>query len=213
MSDYFIKDEIILAQSLREIKVAKTKELLRNTLIDLIEEKGFDAISIRDLTLKAGLNRGTFYLHYRDKYDLLEKNQNEILIGLNENLKKIQPIGFEEYYSKDMIYPPVLHLFYYLMENKRFIKIMISTKGDPSFLKKMKEAIKETFYEKLYIMDNQYIFEDIPDEYTTAFISSAFFGLIEQWLESDKQDSPEEMALMHLKMLKVMKKFISQIMK
>ncbi|MED3564371.1 TetR/AcrR family transcriptional regulator, partial [Bacillus xiapuensis] len=60
-----------MAKSLREMKVEKTKELLRNTLIDLIEEKGFDAISVRDITLKAGLNRGTFYLHYRDKYDLL----------------------------------------------------------------------------------------------------------------------------------------------
>jgi len=195
-----------VAQSLREMKVAKTKELLRNTLVELIEEKGFDAVSVRDITLKAGLNRGTFYLHYRDKYDLLEKNENKVLAGIQEKLKHLKPYEFDKYYSKDMVYPPVLQLFCYLMENKHLIKILISSKGDPAFQKKMKKYIKEAFYEKLVFNDNQY-FSDVPDEYILAFISSAFFGLIEQWLEKDEPNSPEEMALMHMKMLKSMKHF------
>lgn len=201
-----------MVQSLREMKVAKTKELLRNTLVDLIEEKGFDAISVRDITFIAGLNRGTFYLHYKDKYDLMEKNQTEVLNGLQEKLQDLKPNEIDEYYSKDMVYPPVIQLFTYLMENKRFIKVLISSKGDPAFPKKMKKNIKESFYEKLNIIKNQYII-DIPHEYITAFISSAFFGLIEEWLEKDESDSPEEMAVMHMKMLKFMKLFISQKVK
>jgi AcrR family transcriptional regulator len=197
-----------MAESLREIKVTKTKELLRDTLVDLIEEKGLNATSVRDITLKAGLNRGTFYLHYRDKHDLMEKSQNELLKGLHEKIKQLKPYEFDKYYSKDMIYPPILQLFYYLMENKRFIKIMISSNGDPAFPKKIKEYIKESFYEKLNIIKDQYII-DIPHEYTTAFISSAFFGLIEQWIEKDEQNTPEEMAILHMKMLKSMKHFIS----
>lgn len=201
-----LKDEITMAKSLREMKVEKTKELLRNTLIDLIEEKGFDAISVRDITLKAGLNRGTFYLHYRDKYDLLEKNENTVLAGIQEKLKHLKPYEFDKYYSKDMVYPPVLHLFYYLMENKRLIKILISSKGNPAFPKKMKEYIKGAFYEKLVFIENQH-FSDVPHEYIIAFISSAFFGLIEQWIEKDEPNSPDEMAYMHMKMLKSMKHF------
>jgi AcrR family transcriptional regulator len=199
--------EIKMAQSLREMKVAKTRELLRTTLLDLIEEKGFDSISVRDITLKAGLNRGTFYLHYRDKHDLIEKTQNELLKGLHEKLKQLKPSEFDKYYSKDMMYPPILQLFYYLMENKRFIKIMISSNGDPAFPKKMKEYIKESFYEKLNMIKDQNII-DIRHEYTTAFISSAFVGLIEQWIEKDEQNTPEEMALMHMRMLNFMKQSI-----
>ncbi|PMU45773.1 TetR family transcriptional regulator, partial [Pseudomonas sp. GP01-A3] len=74
-------------QTLREIKVAKTKQLIRDTFVELIEEKGFESISVRDITMKAGLNRGTFYLHYQDKYDLMDKNQNEILVGLKDAMK------------------------------------------------------------------------------------------------------------------------------
>ncbi|MFF2878243.1 TetR/AcrR family transcriptional regulator [Gottfriedia sp. NPDC057991] len=202
-----------MSQSLREIKVAKTKKLIKETLLDLIEEKGFEAISVRDITLKAGLNRGTFYLHYRDKYDLMEKGQNEILEGLQDRLIFIRPKEMNEFYSNDMVYPPILNVYHYLKENQRFIKILISTKGDPAFPKKMKEHIKETIYEKLVdLLEEEYMI-DIPHEYTTAFISSAFFGLIEQWLEKEEPITPEEMAIMHMKLLKFMKTFVSQIAK
>jgi AcrR family transcriptional regulator len=197
-----------MTQSLREIKVAKTKELLKNTLVDLIEEKGFDSISVSDITLKAELNRGTFYLHYRDKYDLLEQNENTILAGLRDKFKQIKPNDFDKYYSKDMIYPPFLQLFNYLMENKRFIQILISAKGNPAFPKKMRQYIKEAFYEKSFLRENP-ILGDMPLEFIIAFISSAFFGLIEQWIEKAEPNSPEEMAILHMKMLKSMNHFIS----
>ncbi|ODG92858.1 MULTISPECIES: TetR/AcrR family transcriptional regulator [Bacillaceae] len=202
-----------MSQSLREIKVEKTKKLIKETLLDLIEEKGFEAISVRDITLKAGLNRGTFYLHYRDKYDLMEKSQNEVLDGLQDRLIFIKPKEMNEFYSNDTVYPPILNVYHYLKENQRFIKILISTKGDPAFPKKMKEHIKESIYEKLVdLLEEEYMIE-IPHEYTTAFISSAFFGLMEQWLEKEEPITPEEMAIMHMKLLKFMKKFVSQIAK
>ncbi|PEJ56195.1 hypothetical protein CN692_18660 [Bacillus sp. AFS002410] len=202
-----------MTQSLREMKVAKTKELIKETLLDLIEEKGFEAISVRDITLKAGLNRGTFYLHYRDKYDLMEKSQNEILEELQNRLMYMKPKELNEFYSNDMVYPPILNVFHYLKDNQRFIKVLISTKGDPAFPKKMKQYIKEAIYEKIINMIEEEHMIDLPHEYTTAFISSAFFGLMEEWLDKDEPISPEEMGIMHMKLLKFMKQFVSQIVK
>lgn len=62
----------------------KTKKLLENALIKLIIEKGFDRISIKDLTEEADINRGTFYIHYKDKYDLLELKEEEVLKEFKE---------------------------------------------------------------------------------------------------------------------------------
>ena len=53
-------------------RVIKTKKLIKTALSELIQEKGFDHVSITDLTQRANINKGTFYLHYQDKYDLLE---------------------------------------------------------------------------------------------------------------------------------------------
>ena len=47
-------------------RIERTREALRGALMALIEEKGFDAISVQDITERARLNRATFYLHYRD---------------------------------------------------------------------------------------------------------------------------------------------------
>lgn len=200
-----------MTQTLREIKVAKTKQLIRDTFVDLIEEKGFDAISVRDITMRAGLNRGTFYLHYRDKYDLMEKNQTEILDGLQEAIKHMNPSELLEHYSNDMKYPPIIKVFEYLTANARFIKVLISDKGDPAFPKKMKNILKTSLYEKILKLIGNEDAITIPYEYATAFISSALFGVIEQWLEKDLPHSPEEMAYVHLKIVKFVSQLVSEI--
>ena len=63
-------------------RILRTRQAIRQALIELIAEKGFDAVSITDLTERAEINRGTFYLHYRDKYDLLEETELEIIAEL-----------------------------------------------------------------------------------------------------------------------------------
>lgn len=57
-----------------EARVLQTKRMIRDALTLLMEEKGFEGITVRDLAEKAAINRGTFYLHYKDKYDLLEQS-------------------------------------------------------------------------------------------------------------------------------------------
>ncbi|MFC5711946.1 TetR/AcrR family transcriptional regulator [Thalassorhabdus alkalitolerans] len=65
-------------------RVAQTRTLIRNTFAELIVEKGLDRVTIKDLTERADINRGTFYLHFQDKYDLLEQSEEEILKGMKK---------------------------------------------------------------------------------------------------------------------------------
>jgi len=53
-------------------RIKRTRSLLQESLVRLLERKNFDEISVQDLTEEATLNRGTFYAHYNDKYALLE---------------------------------------------------------------------------------------------------------------------------------------------
>lgn len=70
-------------------KSDKTKKLLKDTLVKLMAEKYFDKINVKDLTDELDINRGTFYLHFKDKYDLLEQKENEILEEFNEIINNI----------------------------------------------------------------------------------------------------------------------------
>lgn len=62
----------------KDRRVRKTKKLLENALAELLSEKPLKSITVREIAERADINRGTFYLHYKDVYDMAEKIQNEI---------------------------------------------------------------------------------------------------------------------------------------
>ena len=66
------------------LRVRRTRKLLQQALIEGTVEKGFAALTVRDITERAMVNRSTFYRHYLDKYDLLEQHLNEIYDVLEE---------------------------------------------------------------------------------------------------------------------------------
>ena len=62
-----------MEQSSTDRRVRKTKKQLRLALMELLAEKSAKSISVRELTERADINRGTFYIHYRDVGDLLQR--------------------------------------------------------------------------------------------------------------------------------------------
>lgn len=61
-----------------EHRIQTTKKLLRDALMSLLTEKPLRSITVKELCAHAGLNRGTFYAHYADVYDLLEQIEAEM---------------------------------------------------------------------------------------------------------------------------------------
>lgn len=78
-----------------DLRIIRTKKLLRNTLLQLLEEKKFENITVSELTARAGINRKTFYLHYASTRDLLDEIQDELLA------KFIAIISHYDLYSPD----------------------------------------------------------------------------------------------------------------
>ncbi len=87
-----MKEGHTLRDSNLDLRVVRTKTAIRNAFVELIEEKGFDAITVKDITTKANINRGTFYAHYQDKFDLMTKCQKKLcmsfLVLQNRNFQK-----------------------------------------------------------------------------------------------------------------------------
>src|SRR5262245_15203961 len=67
-----------MSQQTNNVRVRRTQKLLREALIELIEEKGFDALTVGELTSRAMISRAAFYRNYQDKYDLVEQIFDEI---------------------------------------------------------------------------------------------------------------------------------------
>ena len=68
--------------SKQDLRVARTRKMLRDAMIALAIQQGFDAVTVNDIVELAMVNRSTFYRHYQDKYDLVESYLDELLWDL-----------------------------------------------------------------------------------------------------------------------------------
>ena len=80
-----------MTQKADNLRVKRTKILLREALIALIEEKGFDALTIGDLTERAMVSRAAFYRNYQDKYDLIEQIFEDAMSALRDAVGEMGP--------------------------------------------------------------------------------------------------------------------------
>lgn len=185
-------------------RVIKTKKLIKTALSELIQEKGFDHVSITDLTQRANINRGTFYLHYQDKYDLLEKFENEVLDDINKNaenyIKSIKDIDFLGEDFSNEIKPFINKIFTYIKENYIIMKVILGPKSDMRFQNKIKKALNILLTEKGWdnYFDSQNTF--VTKNYFISYLVSAHIGVIRQWIDSGMNESAENMAEMISKM-------------
>jgi AcrR family transcriptional regulator len=106
-------------------RVERTRKLLRDSLIALILEKGYDAVTVQDITDRANLGRATFYLHYRDKDDLLLSMMEEIL---QDVMERTMPLTENPQFLVDG-QPPSLLAFQYAGEHADFYRAMLGEGG------------------------------------------------------------------------------------
>ena len=180
-----------------DLRVIRTKESIRHALVELINEKGFEAITVKDITTRAKINRGTFYAHYQDKFDLMTKCEEEIMLDMSRITKQNFPsvIAALETSSPTLApLPLVVSIFEYLNDNSGFMKAVLGPKGDLSFQTRLKNFMWKTLYGNDV---NAIIKEEnllVPDQYLVSYIASAHIGVIQQWLNSGMKEAPQEMA-------------------
>lgn len=181
----------------KDLRIIRTKEFIREALIDLIEEKGFEAITVKDITTRARINRGTFYAHYQDKFDLMARCQEEFMDKMRDIVKQnVTDVNVDA----DSNVPPTLPLnvmvsmFEYLDQNRKFMRAVSGPKGGLSFQTKMKEFLWNTLFvrKEFPLVKQEKLL--VPSEYLIAYLVSAHIGVIEQWLNGNGTESPEEMA-------------------
>ncbi|MFF2482404.1 TetR/AcrR family transcriptional regulator [Paenibacillus sp. NPDC058071] len=176
-------------------RIKRTLSLIRDALISLMDEKGFDQLTVQDITERAEINRATFYRHYQDKYDLLNKIVDEILQQFQTAFEL--PPGFEAHqFIQDNDTPPdsFIRQFEQVAEHARFYKVMLGPNGLPGFSLRMEMIIRDSLNRRSMIaqpFDSQV---GIPRDIIVRYVASAHLGIIIYWLENDMSYSPKYMA-------------------
>lgn len=180
-----------------DLRIIRTEESIREALVELIDEKGFEAITVKEITTRAKINRGTFYAHYQDKFDLMTKCEEEIMIEMSRIAKQNFPdiIAALETNSPTLApFPLVVSIFEYLNENSGFMRAVLGPKGDLSFQTRLKDFMWKTLFgnnpDALY--KEEYLL--VPGQYLASYVASAHIGVVQKWLDSGRKESPQEMA-------------------
>lgn len=187
----------------RDPRIARSRAALREAFIALVEERGIDGFSVGDLCTSAGLNRGTFYNHFRDKESLLASFEDEVIEGLGGVLAKFQSIKLRELAACSLTHRPLpmlVELYDYLREEGPFLHAMLGPGGDARFGMRLREAVCDRFVRSL--LHERY--QNDPSAFTRyyiSFYSGAYLGVISEWIDSGMTETSEEMALISMRLL------------
>ncbi len=157
-------------------RIKYTKGVIKDTFLNLLEEKDISNITVTEVCKIADINRATFYRYYDDCYDLLKKIQDEFMEELTNSSPMIN-LPDESVY--DFTYG-VLKVF---ENNKKLITLLFNTNNNIYFL----NEVLEYCYNKC-VLKWSGLFPDYNKnmiEYQTVFIFNGALGVINYWIKND----------------------------
>lgn len=167
-------------------KVKYTKMVLREALLSLMEDRPINKITVTDICEKADINRGTFYTHYTDHYDLLAQIEGELFDEVRRALYDMST-------TTDTA-AVVLEIIRCLERNGDLCKIIFSEYGDADFLKKIMFIAHDHCLQEWATKATKTA--HVPVEYLYSFTANGTVGILQKWIDDDMQETVEEVAQM-----------------
>ena len=168
-------------------RIRKTKALLRGALTSLLERKDVKDITVSELAALADVNRGTFYCHYKDIYDMVEQLESELFQEFAAVLN-----AYSENSLRHGLRPILRDVFEFIERNLDLCSGLLNLERDTSFLERLKETVQAKVAREwcgLYPSLN-----GPRGQYYLPFVVGGVIGLIQQWLVQTPRESAEEMA-------------------
>jgi len=184
-------------------RIMRTRQALRMALMELIKDKGFDSISVEEITERANLGRATFYLHYKDKEDLLleefrdiAKNRVQVLSEIPISIWKSNPdsLDFSNGNPPSM---PLFMIFEHAAQNADLYRILLRGDSSQRISTQMREIITQAIYEIIRTkkqnepLPNEM---EVPVELLASYFSGALMSSLDWWLEQKNAPDPIRMA-------------------
>ena len=181
-------------QPITDRRIIRTREVIYETVISLLSEKEFSRISVKDITNQANISRSTFYAHYQDKYDWLDKTVQEKLSELKESLMKSMPNHGNDQSSLEMADPYYNSFFENIATNQKFYHTMFTKIKSEEFLQNLYKVIRENLYLRISSMSKEQRLL-VPLDIWLDYSSSSIIGITKVWVEKNMIYSPHYMAL------------------
>lgn len=182
-----------MEQERMDRRVRKTRGLLRQALVRLMREKSIQDITVKELCAACDINRGTFYLHYTDVYQLLHSIEDDLMVEFERVLDSLTP---QSVLSVETPSPAMCRMLELLAENADLCRVLLCHNGDTAFLERVKRMVRLRVVDDWGAQMNargRGVPADAYD-YIYAFAVSGCIGMLQHWLEQEPLPPPREMA-------------------
>lgn len=184
--------------SRHERRRQQTRKLLIESAVQLVLEKGYETITIQDITDRADLGRGTFYIHFRDKEDVL-------WTAIQDLIKEMEAEAHQQYQGslpEQVEYYGLLNIFRHAENNRDLYRAVLGRQGSAVLTGRVQDLFADIF---LYDIENRPELHDpafeMPGEVIAQMMTGLMTRLIGWWLEMGNKYSAEQLAAMTYKVL------------
>ena len=201
-----------MPQNIVDRRVQKTRKLLQDALIELVAEKGYESVSIREILDEANVGRSTFYAHFQDKEQLLHSILDRLNELFEQHKKRVldaaKNVGGVDNVDPTHSRSPTFSLFQFVGQNHRFFKAMLGNRGYGIFAKPVYDYVfahvHSLFTRPLHDNALDHIHEDfkilkphekygsLESEIAAHYFVSALMGILVWWVEKDMPCTAEE---------------------
>ncbi|MFC4772107.1 TetR/AcrR family transcriptional regulator [Enterococcus hermanniensis] len=183
-----------------DLRVKRTRKMIVEAFVHLVEEKGYDDITIQEIADEAMINRATFYSHFKDKQDLYDSifetaidaftavlDPNQIVQG---NRLKVRQIEM------------VLKIIYErIQDNRKFFLTIMDASGNEILRKKIAEILDVKYahiFNQLKITENDI---EVPLDFIIEYMTSIFVGTLHWWITSDTDMDADDLSKLVVKLV------------
>jgi AcrR family transcriptional regulator len=190
-------------------RIQRTRKALRESLLDLIQEKGYESITVEEIVQRANLGRATFYLHYKEKEDLLLEEFNEVAKDEVQILSEfpffawmgITRPGDERWQGKS----PLGIIFQHAADNAEIYRLVLGGSNSQRIIEKLQgmiaHAVEEVVQSNILANSKEKLQVEVPLDLLVSCFSGALFSSLIWWLDQPNPPPAEEMGLMFQHMI------------
>ncbi len=176
----------------RDNRRANTKKAIQEAMVALLKIESFDDITTIKIAKEAGISRSSFYIHYKDKFELIDSCQQTLF-------NQVEYIFEKHEGNKEQAF---LEIFEFL-KRERLLSALISANGTREFqafiVNKVRIFINTDFQNRF----GREELSPVEKEYSSIYFAYAFFGLCQSWIANGKKESPRQMTNLILKLLPI----------
>lgn len=183
-----------------DLRTKRTRKMILEAFINLVEQKGYEHVTVSDIANQAMINRATFYAHFKDKQDVYDYIFKEAVEQFMMVLAPVQ-LGRTNQLQLHAIEQIITHIFEKIQENRAFFKTVLNAHGNEQLRKQISQILRSTYaniFDQVEIREKDFI---VPIDFIIEYMSSTFMASLHWWINQEISFSPKQMAQLIIKLV------------